>query len=80
LRDAELEYDMWTPTWYSAPGTPSLAMGLDGGASGLYSGSAIPDLGSMVSAIESIGSTGSGGMFGGGGGNGDGGGGAGGGF
>jgi uncharacterized membrane protein YgcG len=71
---------LWFPVWYATPGHSSFS-GAGAGAStaGLYSASAIPDLGSMVSAIGSIGSTGSsGGGYGGGGGGG--GGGAGGGF
>jgi uncharacterized protein len=73
---------LWAPVWYSTPGHTSFAGGTGGGSAGLYSAGMIPDLGSMVSAIGSIGSTGSssggGGSFGGGGGGG--GGGAGGGF
>ena len=72
----------WFPAWYVTPGHSSFGGGggVGGSAAGLYSASAIPDLGSMVSAIGSIGSTGSssGGSYGGGGGGG--GGGAGGGF
>jgi hypothetical protein len=72
----------WYPIWFTGPGfgggAASAAGGL--GGSGLFSASAIPDVGSMMSSLGSIGSSGSsgGGSFGGGGGGG--GGGAGGGF
>jgi uncharacterized membrane protein YgcG len=73
----------WYPGWWvssGGQGGASLAMG-GGARPGLYSSSAIPDVGSMMSALGSIGSSSShsgGGGFGGGGGGG--GGGAGGGF
>jgi uncharacterized membrane protein YgcG len=72
----------WYPMWFASPGfSGGLGAGSAAGSgAGMFSSSAIPDLGSMMSAIGSIGSTGggSGGGFGGGGGGG--GGGAGGGF
>jgi hypothetical protein len=74
----------WYPLWWSSPHTGGFGFGGGGAAAGggLYSAGAIPDLGSMVSALGSIGSSAShssgGGGFGGGGGGG--GGGAGGGF
>jgi hypothetical protein len=72
---------LWYPTWYATPGHSSFSGAGGGATAGLYSASAIPDLGSMVSAIGSIGSTSSGSGGGGfGGGGGGGGGGAGGGF
>ncbi len=74
----------WYPLWYTGP-VHSAGFGggggFGGGTPGLYSGTAIPDIGSMMASIGSIGSTGGGsggGSFGGGGGGG--GGGAGGGF
>ena len=75
----------WYPLWFAGP-THSGGSGVGffgGGASsaGLYSGTPIPDIGSMMSSLGSIGSSGGGsggGSFGGGGGGG--GGGAGGGF
>ena len=71
----------WYPLWFVGPAY-SGGFGAGGGATpGLYSGTAIPDIGSMMSSLGSIGSTGGGaggGSFGGGGGGG--GGGAGGGF
>jgi uncharacterized membrane protein YgcG len=75
----------WYPLWWSTPGHGFAGSGGGGGGggatAGLYSASAIPDLGGMVSALGSIGSTSSGGGGGGfGGGGGGGGGGAGGGF
>ena len=71
----------WYPMWFYGPGSAiGLAGGGSGNAGGLFSASAIPDIGSMMSSLGSIGSSagGSGGGFGGGGGGG--GGGAGGGF
>jgi hypothetical protein len=72
----------WYPLWFAGPGySGGFGVGSGGGTPGLYSGSAIPDIGSMMSSLGSIGSTGggaNGGSFGGGGGGG--GGGAGGGF
>jgi len=80
----------WYPLWFAGPGYGGgfgggfgvgSGVGSGGGMPGLYSGSAIPDIGSMMSSLGSIGSTGGGaggGSFGGGGGGG--GGGAGGGF
>jgi uncharacterized membrane protein YgcG len=76
----------WYPAWWSTSGHGFAGGGgsggsvVVGGTAGLYSASAIPDVGSMVSAIGSIGSTSSGGGGGFGGGGGGGGGGAGGGF
>jgi uncharacterized membrane protein YgcG len=74
----------WYPMWFYTAGY-SGGFGGGGGAStgaGMFSSSAIPDVGSMMSSLGSIGSTGSGGSGGGGfgGGGGGGGGGAGGGF
>jgi hypothetical protein len=72
----------WYPMWWIPVGGHSLAGGVGGASgSGAFSPSAIPDVGSMMSAIGSIGASTShsgGGGFGGGGGGG--GGGAGGGF
>jgi hypothetical protein len=72
----------WYPMWWIPVGGHSLAGGVGGAStSGAFSASAIPDVGSMMSAIGSIGASTShsgGGGFGGGGGGG--GGGAGGGF
>ncbi len=72
----------WYPMWWIPVGGRSFAGGgFGGGGSGAFSASAIPDVGSMMSAIGSIGASTShsgGGSFGGGGGGG--GGGAGGGF
>jgi uncharacterized membrane protein YgcG len=73
----------WYPMWFAGPGYGGGGFGGGGGGGtpGLYSGTAIPDIGSMMSSLGSIGSTGGGtggGGFGGGGGGG--GGGAGGGF
>jgi uncharacterized membrane protein YgcG len=72
---------VWYPVWWSAAGHSGIGDFGAGGTQGLYSAGMIPDVGSMVSSISSIGSTssgGGGGSFGGGGGGG--GGGAGGGF
>lgn len=72
----------WYPMWWSTPQAAGFGGGVGAaGGGGLYSAGAIPDVGSMVSALGSIGATTSsrgGGGFGGGGGGG--GGGAGGGF
>jgi uncharacterized membrane protein YgcG len=72
----------WYPLWFIGPAYGGgFGAGGGGATPGLYSGTAIPDIGSMMSSIGSIGSTGGGaggGSFGGGGGGG--GGGAGGGF
>jgi uncharacterized protein len=73
----------WYPMWWIPIGGHSggYAGGFGGGTAGLYSASMVPDVGSMMSAIGSIGTStthSSGGSFGGGGGGG--GGGAGGGF
>ena len=71
----------WLPLWFYGSGhSGGLGGGGLGGGGGMFSASAIPDVGSMMSSIGSIGSSGggSGGGFGGGGGGG--GGGAGGGF
>jgi hypothetical protein len=81
---------VWFPTWFGS-GSGGAATGgfagADGGSGGLFSSSAIPDFGGMMSAIGTIGnspsSSGSGGSGGGGfsgGGSGGGGGGSGGGF
>jgi uncharacterized membrane protein YgcG len=73
----------WYPMWWSTSGGGGSFGGGGGGAggAGMFSAGAIPDVGSMVSAIGSIGSSSSGGGGGGfGGGGGGGGGGAGGGF
>jgi uncharacterized membrane protein YgcG len=76
----------YLPIWYHAAASPGGGWGAAGGggvAPGLMAGSAVPDLGGMMSSLGTIGSSpsssGSGGGFGGGGGGG-GGGGAGGGF
>ena len=73
----------WYPLWFAGPsyGGGLGGGGVGGGTPGLYSGTPIPDIGSMMSSLGSIGSSGGGaggGSFGGGGGGG--GGGAGGGF
>jgi uncharacterized membrane protein YgcG len=73
----------WYPLWFAGPsyGGGYGGGGFGGGTPGLYSGTPIPDIGSMMSSLGSIGSSGGragGGSFGGGGGGG--GGGAGGGF
>jgi uncharacterized membrane protein YgcG len=75
----------WYPLWFVGPaygGGFGGGLGAGGGGTpGLYSGTAIPDVGSMMSSLGSIGSTGGGAGGGGfGGGGGGGGGGAGGGF
>ncbi len=77
-------YHPWLPIWYgSSFSSGGSGQGWSGAAPGLFSASAIPDFGGMMSALGSIGnspsSSGGGGGFGGGGGGG-GGGGAGGGF
>jgi uncharacterized membrane protein YgcG len=73
----------YLPRWYGAPGLYGTGGGPGGGgiAPGLFSGSAIPNFGSMMAAIGTVGNSpsSSGGGFGGGG-SGGGGGGAGGGF
>jgi uncharacterized membrane protein YgcG len=78
-------YNPWLPGWYGGTAGSSVGGGYQGVAPGLFSGSAIPDFGGMMSALGSIGnspsSSGSGsGGFSGGGSGGGGGGGAGGGF
>jgi hypothetical protein len=82
---------VWLPTWYgssSGGGAAGFAGAGSGGDGGLFSSSAVPDIGGMMSALGSIGNSpggsgngggGSGGGFGGGG-SGGGGGGSGGGF
>ena len=76
------------PTWYHSRERPTVASGLASGSGGsIFSGSAVPDLGGMMSALGTIGNSpassgggsGGGGGFSGGG-SGGGGGGAGGGF
>jgi uncharacterized membrane protein YgcG len=73
------------PTWYTTSSGSSFASGVAAGSGGsIFSGSAVPDLGGMMSSLGTIGNSpassgGSGGGFGGGG-SGGGGGGAGGGF
>jgi hypothetical protein len=71
----------WYPMWFYSPGFSSGfgSGGSAGGGSGMFSSSAIPDIGSMMSSLGSIGSATSGGSGGGGGGFGGGGGGGGGG-
>jgi uncharacterized membrane protein YgcG len=72
----------WYPAWFFGPGSGGglgFAAGSGAGGGGLFSAGSIPDIGSMLSSLGSIGSSsGGGGGFGGGGGGG--GGGAGGGF
>jgi len=72
----------YVPFWYGTGGADGSA-GIGGGGGGLFSSSAVPDFGGMMSALGTIGnspsSSGSGGGFGGGG-SGGGGGGSGGGF
>jgi fumarate reductase subunit D len=75
---------MWFPAWYTTSGGSSVGSGIAAGGGGsIFSGSAVPDIGGMMSSLGTIGnsptSSGSGGGFGGGG-SGGGGGGAGGGF
>jgi uncharacterized membrane protein YgcG len=81
---------VWMPAWYGSQGGGSAFAdgGIGGGGGSLFSSSAVPDLGGMMSALGSIGNSpggsgggggGSGGGFGGGG-SGGGGGGSGGGF
>jgi uncharacterized membrane protein YgcG len=76
---------IWFPTWYTTSGGSSVGSGLAAGSGGsIFSGSAVPDLGGMMSSLGTIGNSpassgGSGGGFGGGS-SGGGGGGAGGGF
>jgi hypothetical protein len=77
-------YNPWLPVWYGS-GSSSSSGAYGGVAPGLFSNSAIPDFGSMMSALGTIGnspsSSGSGGSGGfSGGGSGGGGGGAGGGY
>jgi uncharacterized membrane protein YgcG len=66
----------WYPLWFAGPASGWGGFGGGGGgAAGLYSGTPIPDIGSMMSSLGSIGSTGGGaggGSFGGGGGGGGG--------
>ncbi|HYH91884.1 MAG TPA: TPM domain-containing protein [Candidatus Saccharimonadales bacterium] len=79
---------VWFPTWYHTSSGQSFAGGVAAGSGGsIFSGSAVPDIGSMMSSLGTIGnspaSSGSGGSGGGGfsgGSSGGGGGGAGGGF
>jgi hypothetical protein len=78
-------YNPWLPAWYGTSTGSGLSGGYAGMAPGLFSGSALPDFGGMMSALATIGnspaSSGSGsGGFSGGGSGGGGGGGAGGGF
>lgn len=78
-------YHPWFPIWYGSGFSGGQSSGATGIAPGLFSGSAMPDFGGMMSALGSIGnspsSSGSGsGGFSGGGSGGGGGGGAGGGF
>jgi uncharacterized membrane protein YgcG len=70
----------WYPVWFYGPGSSSGFGGGGAGSGGLFSASAIPDVGSMMSSLGSIGSSAGGGSGGFGGGGGGGGGGAGGGF
>ncbi len=78
---------IWFPTWYHNASGQTVASGLASGSGGsIFSGSAVPDLGGMMSALGTIGNSpassggGSGGGGFSGGGSGGGGGGAGGGF
>jgi hypothetical protein len=82
---------VWFPAWYGTSGGGSAAgfagdfAGAGGGGGGIFSNSAVPDFGGMMSALGSIGNSpsssgGSGGGGFGGGGSGGGGGGSGGGF
>jgi hypothetical protein len=81
----QLASSTYFPAWYTTSSGSSFGSGLAAGSGGsLFSGSAVPDLGGMMSSLGTIGnapasSDGSGGGFGGGG-SGGGGGGAGGGF
>jgi hypothetical protein len=74
----------YVPAWYGSSGGSGGSGGPPGIASGLFSGSAVPNIGGMMAALGSIGnsppSSGSGGGGFGGGGSGGGGGGSGGGF
>jgi uncharacterized membrane protein YgcG len=70
----------WYPMWFYGPGSAVGFGGGGGNTGGLFSASAIPDIGSMMSSLGSIGSSAGGGGGGFGGGGGGGGGGAGGGF
>ncbi len=73
----------WYPMWFYGPGMAGGVAGAGGGGAntgGLFSASAIPDIGSMMSSLGTIGSSAGGGGGGFGGGGGGGGGGAGGGF
>jgi len=71
-------YNPWLPLWYGS-GAGSGSSGPSGIAPGLFSASAIPNIGGMMSALGSIGNSpsssgsGSGGFSGGGGGGGGGG-------
>jgi uncharacterized membrane protein YgcG len=72
-------YHPWLPAWYGSGGWGSASTGPSGIAPGLFSSSAIPNFGGMMSALTSIGNSpsssgsGSGGFSGGGGGGGGGG-------
>jgi uncharacterized membrane protein YgcG len=70
-------YNPWIPLWYASSGSSLGSGGPSGIAPGLFSSSAMPDFGGMMSALGSIGnspsSSGSGGFGGGGGGGGGGG-------
>jgi uncharacterized membrane protein YgcG len=72
-------YNPWLPAWYGTGGWGSTSSGPSGIAPGLFSSSAIPNFGGMMSALSSIGNSpsssgsGSGGFSGGGGGGGGGG-------
>ncbi len=86
VRDApQLASSTYFPTWYRTSDGSSFASGVAGGGGSIFSGSAMPDLGGMMSALGTIGNSpaSSGGSGGGGfsgGSSGGGGGGAGGGF
>jgi uncharacterized membrane protein YgcG len=79
----QLASSTYFPAWYRTSSGSSVASGIAGGGGSIFSGSAVPDLGGMMSALGTIGnspsSSGGGGGFGGGS-SGGGGGGAGGGF
>ncbi|HET8785329.1 MAG TPA: hypothetical protein VFM38_06820, partial [Candidatus Limnocylindrales bacterium] len=84
-QEPSLASSTYFPAWYRTSEGSSFAGGLASGSGGsIFSGSAVPDLGGMMSALGTIGnspsSSGSGGGGFGGGGSGGGGGGAGGGF
>jgi hypothetical protein len=86
VRDApQLASSTYFPTWYRTSDGSSFASGVAGGGGSIFSGSAVPDVGGMMSALGTIGnapasSGGSGGGGFSGGSSGGGGGGAGGGF